>query len=78
MQFSERSSEPVRHFKPAPQSLSGNRCRSCPAVVSSPLSFSRSLGITRIVQDVMRSPGQPLGSEVKAFMEDRFGYDFSN
>jgi hypothetical protein len=30
-----------------------------------------------IVQDVLRSPGQPLDSTVRAFMEPRFGRDFS-
>ncbi len=30
-----------------------------------------------IVHDVLNSPGQPLGAETRAFMEPRFGYDFS-
>jgi outer membrane protein OmpA-like peptidoglycan-associated protein len=30
-----------------------------------------------IVQDVLVSPGQPLDRETRAFMEPRFGYDFS-
>ena len=30
-----------------------------------------------IVHEVLRSPGQPLDPEVRAFMEPRFGYDFS-
>lgn len=30
-----------------------------------------------IVQDVLRSPGQPLGPATRAFMEPRFGHDFS-
>lgn len=30
-----------------------------------------------IVHDVLRSPGQPLQSEVRAFFEPRFGHDFS-
>ncbi|HTQ30575.1 MAG TPA: DUF4157 domain-containing protein [Opitutaceae bacterium] len=30
-----------------------------------------------IVHDVLRSPGQPLDSATRAFMEPRFGYDFS-
>lgn len=29
------------------------------------------------VQEVLRSPGQPLDSDTRAFMEPRFGYDFS-
>lgn len=31
-----------------------------------------------IVDEVLRSPGQPLDSETRAFMEPRFGYDFSH
>jgi len=30
-----------------------------------------------IVQEVLRSPGQPLDAETRAFMEPRFGHDFS-
>jgi hypothetical protein len=30
-----------------------------------------------IVHDVLRSPGQPLDGETRAFMEPRFGWDFS-
>jgi hypothetical protein len=30
-----------------------------------------------IMQDVLRSPGQPLDSATRAFMEPRFGHDFS-
>ncbi len=30
-----------------------------------------------IVHDVLRSPGQPLDAASRAFMEPRFGYDFS-
>ena len=31
-----------------------------------------------IVDDVLRSPGQPLGAAARAFMEPRFGYDFGD
>src|SRR5882724_9829865 len=30
-----------------------------------------------IVHDVLRAPGQPLDSEARNLMEERFGYDFS-
>ena len=30
-----------------------------------------------IVHDVLRSPGQPLDSATRAFVEPRFGHDFS-
>jgi hypothetical protein len=34
-------------------------------------------GVPPIVHDVLRSPGQPLDSSTRAFMEPRFGHDFS-
>ena len=34
-------------------------------------------GIPPIVHEVLRSPGQPLGADARAFMEPRFGHDFS-
>jgi hypothetical protein len=33
--------------------------------------------VPSIVHDVLRSPGQPLDMETRAFMEPRFGHDFS-
>jgi hypothetical protein len=35
------------------------------------------VGVPSIVHDVLRSPGQPLGVEARAFMEARLGHDFS-
>jgi Domain of unknown function (DUF4157) len=35
------------------------------------------LEVPPIVHEVLRSPGQPLGTETRAFMEPRFGHDFS-
>jgi hypothetical protein len=32
----------------------------------------------RVVDETLRSPGQPLDGATRAFMEPRFGYDFSN
>jgi|GEM_PF-2359042 len=34
--------------------------------------------VPAIVYEVLRSPGQPLDARTRAFMEPRFGYDFSN
>jgi len=34
-------------------------------------------GVPSIVPDVLRSPGQPLDSEARAYFEPRFGHDFS-
>ena len=33
--------------------------------------------VSPVVHDVLRSPGQPLDAETRAFMEPRFGHDFS-
>jgi hypothetical protein len=38
---------------------------------------SESAGIPAVVHEVLRSPGQPLDTEARAFMEPRFGHDFS-
>jgi len=35
-------------------------------------------GVPPIVHDVLRSPGQPLDPTTRAFMEPRFGHDFSS
>jgi uncharacterized protein YcfJ len=35
-------------------------------------------GVPQVVHDVLRSPGQPLSAEARAFMEPRFGHDFGN
>ena len=32
--------------------------------------------VPKIVHDALRSPGEPLSPETRAFMEPRFGYDF--
>jgi Domain of unknown function (DUF4157) len=39
-----------------------------------PSAFS---GVPPIVHEVLRSPGQPLTNDTRAFMEPRFGHDFS-
>ena len=43
-------------------------------------SFSPRVGpkIPPVVHEVLRSPGQPLDSATRAFMEPRFGYNFGN
>lgn len=41
------------------------------------VSDTEQTAVPPMVHEVLRSPGQPLASEVRAFMEPRFGYDFS-
>src|SRR5262249_55583556 len=38
---------------------------------------SADTGVPAIVEEVLRSPGQPLDAPTRAVMEPRFGYDFS-
>src|SRR2546421_590450 len=62
--------------------IAGGECEACrqkregalqrSAVTSAPMN-----GIPPIVHEVLSSPGQPLDSGTRAFMEPRFGYDFS-
>jgi hypothetical protein len=40
-------------------------------------SLTQGQDVPPIIQDVLRSPGQPLDSATRAFMEPRFGHDFS-
>lgn len=44
----------------------------------SAMGSARSAFAPRVVHDVLRSPGQPLDSNTRAFFEPRFGHDFSN
>jgi hypothetical protein len=56
----------------------------CEACRTKRLQRKSSVGVERqnavppIVDEVLRSPGQPLDRETRAFMEPRFGHDFSN
>jgi hypothetical protein len=43
----------------------------------SPVEQAEPSTVPTIVHEVLRSPGQPLDSETRAFMEPRFGHDFS-
>jgi hypothetical protein len=44
-----------------------------------PVSSSKSgSGVPPIVHDVLRSPGQPLEAQTRAFFEPRFGHEFGN
>jgi hypothetical protein len=60
--------------------LSGN-CDDCAkkkgTLQRKSLSGFESSAVPSIVHEVLRSPGQPLDPSTRAFMEPRFGYDFS-
>jgi hypothetical protein len=45
---------------------------------NSELETRNSGGVPPIVHEVLRSPGQPLDPETRAFMEPHFGHDFGN
>ncbi len=46
--------------------------------LSKPMSVTQDQDVPPIIYEVLRSPGQPLDSATRAFMEPRFGHDFSN
>src|ERR1041385_6120211 len=46
-------------------------------ISSSKLATPNSGSVPSIVQEVLRSPGQPLDATTRAFFEPRFGHDFS-
>ena len=60
----------------------GSECEECGKKQSALQRNARSLGeapaIPAVVQDTLHSPGQPLDSSSRAFMEPRFGQDFSH
>jgi hypothetical protein len=67
-------------WMPIAGSVLQRNCEKCPKkkpalhhAAVPPSSYS----VPPIVQDVLRSPGQPLDPATRAFMEPRFGHDFS-
>jgi hypothetical protein len=63
---------------------SGKQERSCacatpsaPGVRAKSTAADGSIAAPSIVEEVLRSPGEPLDPVARAFMEPRFGYDFS-
>jgi outer membrane protein OmpA-like peptidoglycan-associated protein len=62
---------------------SGDTCEECQQKQSQPKISRRASApsapahVPRIIGDVLRSPGQPLDSSTRSFMEPRFGRDFS-
>ncbi|MFY9553195.1 MAG: DUF4157 domain-containing protein [Blastocatellia bacterium] len=61
--------------------IAGNKCAEClkePRVLQRQGIASAPAGVPAIVPEVLRSPGQPLDTTTRAFMEPRFGHDFSN
>ena len=47
------------------------------SIENSELGTRNSDGVPRMVHEVLRSPGQPLDLQARAFFEPRFGQDFS-
>src|SRR5205823_4289951 len=64
-------------------SAAGGECESCrkkkggQALQRSAVSEGPVGGVPPIVHEVINAPGQPLDSATRAFMEPRFGHDFS-
>jgi hypothetical protein len=62
--------------------IAGGECTACSkkgesTLRRSAISPAHVRNVPPIVDDVLRSPGQPLDSQTRAFMEPRFGHDFS-
>lgn len=66
--------------------ISGGACHECsknksslqPATRNPELEIQNHGGVPSIVHEVLNSPGQPLDAATRAFMEPRFGHDFSH
>ena len=78
-----RMPDPAHSLSPAPPQVS-RKCAECEKEdvekqrVIKPAGPARPAGeAPPIVHEVLRSPGQPLDTETRAFFEPRFGYDFS-
>jgi hypothetical protein len=81
LQLAERSAFP--HGCRCRESATGGECESCrkkkganPSRLA--LNDKRVEDAPEIVQDALRAPGEPLDGGTRAFMESRFGHDFSN
>jgi hypothetical protein len=82
---------PAQSFTPAWTGLLQRKCSLCntPGLVEdserdeelilqrSPVDRAEPSAVPPIVHEVLQSPGQPLDPETRAFMEPRFGHDFS-
>jgi Domain of unknown function (DUF4157)/Bacterial toxin 34 len=90
--FALTSTATARRFTPARSDLLQRKCAcggtpgptgECETCRQKRLQHKSSVGVERqnavppIVDEVLRSPGQPLDRETRAFMEPRFGHDFS-
>jgi hypothetical protein len=64
-----------------PHAVAGGKCTQCreqgQTLQHSSATEAGSLTTPSIVDEVLRSPGQPLDGATRAFMEPRFGHDFS-
>jgi hypothetical protein len=60
--------------------IGGGECDDCgkQRLQRSAAEPAQSMQVHPIVNNVLRSPGEPLDSATRAFMEPRFGHDFSN
>src|SRR5579884_977988 len=62
--------------------IAGGECEECRqkregVLQRSAISAAPTNGVPPVVHDVLNSPGQPLDVGTRAFMEPRFGFDFS-
>lgn len=61
--------------------VAGGECAECSkkklTLQRRAINHAETIGVPPIVHEVLRSPGQPLDASIRAFMEPRFGHDFS-
>jgi hypothetical protein len=80
-----RMPDPSLSVVPAPTQLS-RKCAACEEEEKAKMLQTRPAGSVEpapsgappIVHEVLRSPGQPLDMATRAYMEPRFGHDFSH
>src|SRR5205823_1924358 len=65
--------EGCRRKRPQGKALPGSQTNTRPSSLDTGHDFS----VPSVVHEVLRSPGQPLVRSARAFMEPRFGHDFS-
>jgi Domain of unknown function (DUF4157) len=79
-----RKAAGVRASSPCEWSHAGEICGECQQMLFQPTIIRRATApsvpahVSRIVSDVLRSPGHPLDSATRAFFEPRFGRNFGD
>ncbi|MCM1565353.1 MAG: DUF4157 domain-containing protein [Dehalobacter sp.] len=85
--YEQEADRIAEHIMRTPDPVLQRKCPKCDGDEKKVLQAKNSSGkvpavlnqnVHPLVNEVLHSPGQPLNSATRAFMEPRFGYDFSN